>query len=122
MQKNKANLFFLVFKGHACSNCKKMENTVWEDLEVQKMLAEKYVIIGLYTDDRIKLEKSEQYTSPDDGKLKDTVGEKNLDLQVSKYKTNSIPYHVIIKPDGTEKKLGVTFDDDEFKMFIESGL
>jgi len=113
---------FLVFKGHACSNCKKMENTVWLDPEVQKMLAEKYVIVGLYTDDRIKLEESEIYTSEGDGKLKDTLGEKNLDLQVTKYKTNSIPYHVIIKPDGTEIKLGVTFDSDEFREFVEKGI
>jgi thiol:disulfide interchange protein DsbD len=113
---------FLVFKGHACANCKKMENTVWIDPEVQKMLAEKYVIIGLYTDDRTKLDESEIYTSKGDGKLKDTLGKKNLDLQVTKYKTNSIPYHVIIKPDGTEVKLGVTFDSDEFREFIEKGI
>ncbi len=113
---------FLVFKGHACSNCKKMENTVWIDPEVKKMLAEKYVIIGLYTDDRTKLDESEIYTSKDDGKLKNTLGKKNLDLQVTKYKTNSIPYHVIIKPDGTEVKLGVTFDSDEFREFIKKGI
>ena len=113
---------FIVFKGHACSNCKKMENTVWTDPEVQRMLAEKYVLIGLYTDDRIKLEESEQFTSKIDGKLKDTVGEKNLDWQISNYETNSIPFHVIIQPDGTEMKFGVTFDDDEFRSFVEKGL
>jgi thiol:disulfide interchange protein len=113
---------FIVFKGHACSNCKKMENTVWEDLEVQKMLAEKYVLIGLYTDDHIELEESEQFTSKLDGKIKDTLGEKNLDWLISNYKTNTIPYHVIIKPDGTELTFGVTFEDDEFKAFVEKGL
>jgi thiol:disulfide interchange protein len=113
---------FIVFKGHACSNCKKMENTVWEDPEVQKILAEKYVIIGLYTDDHIKLDESEWYTSKIDGKIKDTVGEKNLDWQISNYETNSIPFHVIIKPDGTEMEFGVTFDDYEFREFLEKGL
>lgn len=113
---------FIVFKGHACSNCKKMENTVWEDPEVQKILAEKYVIIGLYTDDRIKLDESEWYTSDIDGKIKDTLGEKNLDWQISNYQTNSIPFHVIIKPDGTELTYGVTFEDDEFRTFVEKGL
>lgn len=120
--KDQGKPVFLVFKGHACSNCKKMENTVWLDPEVQKMLAENYVIIGLYTDDRTKLDESEIYTSEDDGKLKDTLGEKNLDLQVTKYKTNSIPYHVIIKPDGTEVKMGVTFENDEFREFVEKGI
>lgn len=113
---------FVVFKGHACANCKKMENTVWTNPEVQKMLAEKYVIVGLYTDDRTKLDESEWITSELDGKVKDTMGKLNLDLQISKYKTNSIPFHVIIEPDGTEHKLGVTFDENEFKSFIQLGL
>ena len=111
----------VVFKGHACSNCKKMENTVWTDTEVQKMLAEKYVLVGLYTDDRTTLEENEWVTSTD-GKVLKTMGKKNLDLQISKYKTNSIPFHVIIQPDGTEIKLGVTFDNAEFRTFIEEGL
>jgi len=113
---------FVVFKGHACSNCKKMENTVWEDAEVMKMLAEKYVVVGLYTDDRTKLPKEEMFTSQVDGELKDNMGEKNLDLQISKYQTNSIPFHVIIKPDGTEIKMGVTFEDEEFRAFIAKGI
>ena len=113
---------FVVFKGHACSNCKKMENTVWEDDQVMKMLAENYVVVGLYTDDRTKLPEKEWFTSKVDGELKDNLGEKNLDLQISKYKTNSIPFHVIIEPDGTEIEMGVTFKDDEFREFIAKGI
>ncbi len=113
---------FLVFKGHACSNCKKMENTVWTDPEVQKMLAEKYVVVALYTDDRTKLAENEWVTSSIDGKVKKTMGKINLDLQISKYETNSIPYHVIIQPDGSEAKMGVTFKTDEFRSFLENGL
>ena len=113
---------FVVFKGHACSNCKKMENTVWEDDRVMKLLSENYVVVGLYTDDRTKLPENEWFTSKVDGELKDNLGEKNLDLQISKYQTNSIPFHVIIKPDGTEIKLGVTFEDEEFRDFIAKGI
>jgi len=111
----------IVFKGHACANCKKMENTVWTDSEVQKLLSDKYVLVGLYTDDRTTLEETEWVTSSE-GKVLKTMGKINLDLQISKYKTNSIPYHVIIQPDGTEIKLGVTFDNSEFRTFIEEGL
>ncbi len=112
----------LVFKGHACSNCKKMESSVWTNPEVQKMLAEKYVLVALYTDDRTTLAEDEWITSELDGKVKKTMGKKNLDLQISKYKTNSIPFHVIIEPDGTEMKMGVTFNEDEFKDFLQKGL
>ena len=120
--KEQSKPLFVVFKGHACSNCKKMENTVWEDPEVIKMLAENYVVVGLYTDDRTKLPENEWFTSKVDGELKDNLGEKNLDLQISKYETNSIPFHVIIKTDGTELKMGVTFEDEEFRSFIKKGL
>jgi thiol:disulfide interchange protein len=112
----------VVFKGHACSNCKKMENTVWTDPEVKKMLTEKYVLVGLYTDDRTQLEESEWITSTRDGDVKKTMGKKNLDLLISRYKTNTIPYHVIIQPDGTEMKMDVTFDDVEFRSFIQKGI
>lgn len=113
---------FVVFKGHACANCKKMENTVWANPEVLKILSEKYVIVGLYTDDRTTLPEDEWITSTVDGKVKKTMGKKNLDLQISKYNTNSIPFHVIIEPDGTEHTLNVTFEDEEFKAFLEQAI
>ena len=113
---------FVVFKGHACANCKKMENSVWADSEVLKTLSEDYVIIALYTDDRTQLDKEDWVTSEVDGKVKKMLGKKNLDLEISKYNTNSIPYHVIIEPDGTEHTLNVTFDTDEFKSFLKQGL
>jgi thiol:disulfide interchange protein DsbD len=113
---------FVVFKGHACANCKKMEDSVWENPEVLRILSEKYVIVGLYTDDRIKLDESEWFTSELDGKIKKTLGKKNLNLQITKYGTNSIPYHVIVENDGTEHKMGVTFEDDEFLEFLKKGL
>ena len=112
----------VVFKGHACANCKKMENTVWANPEVLKILSEKYIIIGLYTDDRTTLPENEWVTSEVDGKLIKQMGKKNLDIEISKYNTNSIPFHVIIKPDGIEHTLSVTFRSEEFKAFLEKGI
>ena len=112
---------FLVFKGHACANCKKMENSVWTDPEVLRMLSEKYVVVGLYTDDRSALPEADWKTGAD-GKLLKTIGKVNLDLQISRYNTNSIPFHVIIEPDGTEHQLAVTFDTAEFRDFIMKGV
>jgi thiol:disulfide interchange protein len=113
---------FLVFKGHACANCKKMENTVWADPRALKLLSEHYVIIALYTDDRTTLPEDEWITSRTDGKVKKTMGKKNLNFQINTYGTNSIPFHVVIDPGGTEHVLGVTFEADEFVVFLEKGL
>ena len=112
----------VVFKGHACANCKKMENTAWANPEVLKILSEKYIIIGLYTDDRTTLPENEWVTSEVDGKLIKQMGKKNLDIEISRYNTNSIPFHVIIKPDGIEHTLSVTFRSEEFKAFLEKGI
>ncbi|MDX9882510.1 MAG: protein-disulfide reductase DsbD family protein [Prolixibacteraceae bacterium] len=111
---------FVVFKGHACANCKKMESSVWTDPETLKLLNENYVVIGLYTDDRTSLPEEEWYTSELDGKEKNTLGKKNLDILISRYQTNSIPFHAIIQPDGTQKTLGVTFDANEFREFVRN--
>ena len=113
---------FLVFKGHACANCKKMENSVWTDPEVLRMLSQDYVVIALYTDDRTSLPESEWVTSKLDGKVLKTMGKANLDFQIANYNTNTIPYHVIIGQDGTQHELAVTFDNNEFREFISKGL
>lgn len=113
---------FLVFKGHACANCKKMENSVWTDPEILRMLSQDYVVIALYTDDRSSLPESEWVTSKLDGKVLKTMGKANLDFQIANYNTNTIPYHVIIEQDGTQHELAVTFDNNEFREFISKGL
>jgi hypothetical protein len=113
---------FLVFKGHACANCKKMENSVWTDPEVLRMLAEDYVVIALYTDDRSTLAESDWVTSALDGKTIKTMGKANLDFQIANYNTNTIPYHVVIRPDGTQHELAVTFNNDEFRDYLKMGL
>ena len=113
---------FLVFKGHACANCKKMENTVWTDPEVMRMLSEDYVIIALYTDDRSSLAEPDWVTSALDGKTIKNMGKANLDFQIATYNTNTIPYHAVIRADGTQYELAVTFKNDEFRDFLRKGL
>jgi thiol:disulfide interchange protein len=111
----------VVFKGHACANCKKMENSVWNDPEVLRLLSEKFVITGLYTDDRSTLPGEDWVTLPD-GKVLKTMGKVNLQLQIEKYNTNSIPFHVIIRPDGQQFQMAVTFNTKEFRDFLQKGI
>ncbi|MCF8357253.1 MAG: thioredoxin family protein [Prolixibacteraceae bacterium] len=113
---------FVVFKGHACANCKKMENSVWADPEVLEKLKNDFVIVALYTDDRTKLPETDWKTSSLNGKTLKTLGRVNLDLLISKYDINSIPYHVIIEPDGAEHELEVTYDTEVFNAFLNKWL
>ncbi|MEN8158235.1 MAG: cytochrome c biogenesis protein CcdA, partial [Bacteroidota bacterium] len=88
------------FKGHFCSNCKKMEAAVWSDPEVLASLREDFVIVALYTDDRTKLPEAEWYTSEVDGKVKKSIGQQNIDFEIANFQTNTIPLYVIMNSEG----------------------
>ena len=114
----------LDFKGHACSNCKEMENKVWSDPEVLKRLQNDYIIIALYVDDRTKLPEDEWVTSTIDGKVKKTIGKKYADFQISKYNINSQPYYVLVDTEGETlvNPKGHDLNIDNFVKFLDSGL
>ncbi|MFC2115294.1 protein-disulfide reductase DsbD family protein [Bacteroidota bacterium] len=114
----------LDFKGHACSNCKEMEGKVWPDPAVLKRLREEYVIIALYTDDRTKLPEDEWITSDYDGKVKKTLGKKNMDLQISTYNTNTQPFYVLVDPSGNPlaEPRGHNLDARAFAEWLDAGI
>ncbi len=114
----------LDFKGHACSNCKEMEGKVWSDSQVLKRLREEYVIIALYTDDRYKLPENEWITSDYDGKVKKTLGKKNMDLQISTYDTNTQPFYVLLDPSGNPlaEPRGHNLDVRAFAEWLDAGV
>ena len=88
------------FKGHACANCKRMEARVWSNPDVARRLENNFVIIALYVDDRTQLPESEWRISMVDGKIKKTIGKINEDIEISRYNTNALPYHVIADHNG----------------------
>ncbi len=91
---------FLDFTGHSCTNCRKMENAVWPDPEVLKRLKNDFVVVSLYVDDRTELSEAEKYVSKYTGKKVKTLGNRNVDLQVSKFNSNAQPLYVIVDAEG----------------------
>lgn len=109
---------FVDFTGHACVNCRKMEEYVWAKPEVLKRLQNDFIIVSLYADERKELPENEWYTSTRDNKVKKTIGEQNQDLQISKYNFSAQPQYVVI--DGNEKQLsGPRFYDTDEAAFIK---
>jgi len=108
----------LDFTGINCVNCRKMEGQVWSDSQVMKILKEDFVIVSLYVDvNNIDLPESEQYFSKALNKQIETLGDKNADMQVSKFGANSQPYYFFV--DGDEKRLaedGYGYDPDVQKF------
>lgn len=91
------------FTGHACANCRKMEDNVWPDKEVKNIFANDLVIVSLFVDDREQLPKTEQkeVNWRDDKVVLETMGMKWGYLQDTRYKISSQPYYVIIDHDET---------------------
>jgi thiol:disulfide interchange protein DsbD len=102
------------FTGINCVNCRKMEAEVWSDPEVMRRLKEQFVIVSLYVDVQdIDLPENEQYESAALGKKVTTLGDRNADLQVTRYQANSQPYYFFL--DADEKRLvpdGYGYDPD----------
>ncbi len=90
----------LDFTGHACVNCRKMEEKVWSDPAVLSVLKNEVVLISLYVDDKRELPKEEQYFSEITGKNIKSIGNKWSEFQIKKYKANAQPYYVLLDHNG----------------------
>lgn len=86
----------LDFTGHSCANCRKMENSVWSDPEVLKIMKEDFVLVSLYVDHySAELPDEEKYTNKD-GKKITNVGDKNLDYEITKFGFNAQPLYMFL--------------------------
>jgi thiol:disulfide interchange protein len=90
----------LDFTGHACSNCRLMENNVWSNEKVLNILKNQVVLISLYADDKRELPKNQQFISKTTGENIETIGDKWTDFMISKYNTNTQPLYVLIDLNG----------------------
>jgi len=87
----------LDFTGWACVNCRKVEENVWSNPAIYKLLKEDYILISLYVDDRKELPETAQFNfKRANGQLKEitTVGDKWATFQTVNFKTASQPYYV----------------------------
>lgn len=91
------------FTGHACVNCRKMEDYVWSQEKILRVLNNDIVLISLYVDDKRSLPKEKQYISEHTGKKIRTIGNKWSEFQTINYKANAQPYYVLV--DGDAKPL-----------------
>ena len=92
----------LDFTGWACANCRRIEENVWTDPEIFKIIDEDFVLISLYVDDRKVLPEKDQLTLKyKSGKLKKikTLGDKSATFQAINFNNASQPYYVLINND-----------------------
>lgn len=116
------------FTGLACVNCRKMEEHVWPEEEIEKYLKDDFVLISLYVDDKKPLPKSEQLeVNRINGgtRLLENYGHKWAHFQTQYFQANSQPFYVLLSPDGTQilnRPVGYTPDESEYAQFLQCGL
>jgi thiol:disulfide interchange protein DsbD len=89
----------LDFTGWSCANCRKMENEVWSKPEILERLKNDFVMVSLYVDDRTELPLQEQITNARGDKIK-TIGDKNLDFEISAFNLNAQPLYKFMDHEG----------------------
>lgn len=117
---------FVDFTGHSCVNCRKMEDNVWVDPKIDKILRNNYIVTSLYVDDKEKLPESEREEKEMNGKkfkIK-TVGNKWTYLEITKYGKASQPYYVLLTPDEEVliPPVGYTPDVEEYEQYLLDGV
>ena len=115
---------FVDFTGHGCNNCREMENSVWSDPEVLKMLRDEYVVVALYVDDKTEMPEEDWSVSTKNGKVKKTIGSKNIDFQETRFGANAQPYYVLLDNDGDMLMIPRSYSKDKaaFLSFLKKGL
>lgn len=112
------------FSGYGCVNCREMENNVWIDPGVKKILEEDYVLITLMVDDKTAL--PEPITVNDAGKTRvlRNIGDKWSYFQRTKFGASSQPFYVPIDNNGVP--LGASYKRDlsieRYTNFLREGL
>ena len=114
---------FIDFTGHGCVNCREMEARVWADPTVQQILRDEYVIVALYTDDKMKLEKSDWVTAKNGDVLK-TLGAINANYALTRFGVNAQPYYVLQGKEGAilGNPRGYNLSVEGFVEFLRKGV
>ena len=118
--KEQGKKVFVDITGHGCVNCREMEARVWSNPEVLKRLANDFVIVSLYVDDKTKLPEDQWVTTPEGKVLKD-VGRVNSRMVLERFGVNSQPNYFILDGEGNTLAgpRGYNLDTEEFVKFLD---
>jgi len=117
----------LDFTGYACVNCRRMEENVWSDPEVYKIMKERFIVVSLYVDDKKKLPAAKQFTyKTKEGISKEiiTVGDKWATFETENFRNNAQPLYAILNTGEVllNNPVGYTPSIREYKDWLQCGL
>lgn len=115
------------FTGWACVNCRRMEEQVWSEEEIFKIINEDFVLISLYVDDREELSEVEKFNYlKKNGNVKviNTIGDKWATFQTINFGNNSQPYYILIDNDINLLNIPASYtpDADDYLEWLQTGV
>ena len=115
---------FVDVTGHACVNCREMEQRVWSDPAALDILRNEFVIVALYVDDKHKLPEEDWMTDAETGKVYKDLGRVNSYIAREKFNVNAQPNYVLLSPEGEILVPTHSYDlsVDNFIKFLKSGV
>jgi len=127
MAKSEGKPLLIDFTGYACVNCRRMEENVWSDPEVYKIMKDKYIVVSLYVDDKKNLPAAKQFTyKTKDGINREivSVGDKWATFETENFKNNAQPLYAILNGEGVLLTNPVPYDPDikHYKDWLLCGL
>ncbi len=123
-QQNKPIL--LDFTGWACVNCRKVEENVWSQPNIYRILNEEVVLISLYVDDRSALAQDAVFNFQyPDGRVRtiNTIGEQWATFQSLNFNAASQPFYVLMEADGSLLNAPIQYTDaTTYLKWLKAGL
>ncbi len=115
------------FTGWACVNCRRMEEKVWTNKEVDSLMRDKFIVVSLYVDEKTKPPATEQKvfkTGSGTEKNIVTVGDRWATFQTENFGATSQPQYAIISVDeiALTKTKFYTPDPVAFADWLRCGL
>ncbi len=116
----------LDFTGWACVNCRKMEENIWAQPNIFKLIDDNFILTSLYVDDRRKLDDIDQfnfkYSEKYIRRIKN-IGDKWAAFQWLNFNNSSQPFYILINPDGTLLNSPIQYTDAAtYENWLTKGL
>ncbi len=121
--RNEGKPLLVDLTGYGCVNCREMEQRVWSDAEVARMLRDEYVVVALYMDDKREAPESEWITTQS-GRVLKSVGRINSHFALDRFGVNAQPYYIILGRDGEQltPPRGYNLDVAAYIDFLQRGV
>ena len=100
-----------------------MEQAVWTDARVARLLTDDYVLVSLYVDDKTPLPERVEFDDNGTAIVLRTVGDKWSYLQQRRFGVAAQPYYVVLDAAGRMIAEPYVFDTDpdKFVDFLQRG-